>query len=64
MPEIRRIPFRELSLGKQKELDRQIDVEIRKKSANVAFVPDEYRRLRRNGYSPDEIHYDMCHVFR
>ena len=28
------------------------------------FLPDEYVRLRKAGYAPCAIDYDMCHVFR
>jgi hypothetical protein len=44
-------------------LSAEIEEEIQERNS-VAFLPDEYRKLRKQGYSPEDIDYDMCHVSR
>jgi hypothetical protein len=46
------------------KLEKAIAREIAKRKSDVCFLPDEYRKHRLAGLSPERIHYDMCHVFR
>ena len=46
------------------DLELLIQEEIKVKSRNVAFIPSEWKRHRLCGLSPEEIDYDMCHIFR
>ncbi len=57
--------YGELSLAQRKRLDQAIAREIKEKSKlSQTFLPDAYRSWRREGYKPNEIDYDMCHIFR
>lgn len=46
--------------------DKQINKEIEEiqKKEGWGFLPNEYRRWRKKGLKPEEIDYDMCHIFR
>jgi hypothetical protein len=59
-----RVSYGKLSPKQRAELNEQIKFEIAQHSDDRTFLPDEYRRLRRSGLQTEEIHYDMCHVFR
>jgi hypothetical protein len=45
-------------------LHEQIDREIAERRDDTCFLSGEWRHLRLAGYGPDEIDYDMCHVWR
>lgn len=46
------------------ELDKEIAGEIEARKNDVTFLPEAWWRLRKEGRDPDEIGYDMCHVWR
>lgn len=48
----------------RKRLNKLIDKEIEERKGEVQFLPDEYRRFRLKGMKPEEIHYDLCHIWR
>lgn len=46
------------------KLEAQIDKEIKDHGKCQTFWPDVYRKLRREGYLPERIDYDMSHMWR
>ncbi len=45
-------------------LERQIEKEIEERKGDSTFLSSEWRELRREGHKPEDIDYDMCHIFR
>jgi len=46
------------------ELEAKIKGEIKKRSDDPCFLASEWRKHRREGLEPEEIHYDMCYIWR
>ncbi len=50
--------------GEDPEFEAELEREIEEQSKVPTFIPSLWREHRRKGMEPDEIDYDMCHVFR
>ncbi len=50
--------------GEQEALEQAIAKEIAEHGKCQTFLPSSYARLRRLGYEPSEIDYDMSHIWR
>jgi uncharacterized protein YdhG (YjbR/CyaY superfamily) len=63
LKQIRR-EIKEEMKAKRRELEKQIRLEIKEKSKDCCFIPEEYAKFRRKGMKPEDIDYDMCHIWR
>lgn len=58
-------PYHRMTPGQKSWLTRQIKQEIKERDKpGRLFLPTCWRKYRLEGYLPDQIDYDMCHVFR
>lgn len=48
------------------EFEKLIEQEVqeRLKEKDRTFLPSAYKDCRRRGHKPEDIDYDMCHIFR
>ena len=57
-------PVQEMSFKELREFVQQVQREIEDRSSEQTFIPKAYFNHRRDGLLPEEIDYDMCHIFR
>jgi len=57
--------YENMSPQQRGAFNRKVKREIKERDKpGRLFLPEEWRKWRKMGYRPEQIDYDMCHVFR
>ena len=57
-------PVEEMTLAELEEFVKAVRAEIKELNEHPMFISETYFEHRKRGLTPEEIHYDMCHIFR